>query len=156
MKKKLLIFSIILIIIDQLSKLFIINNFDVDTGIEVIPSFFSILYIRNTGAAWGIFSSSTIFLAILSMIFLLFALKYVLKSKNLNNFKVFNYSMLFAGIIGNLIDRIVRKYVIDFLSFKIFFYNFPVFNIADCFIVISIILILIDMYLEERKCKSDS
>ena len=148
MKKKMIILSIltvIFVLLDQLSKLLIVSNFDVDTGFNVIPSFFSILYVRNTGAAWGIFSDGTLLLALISIIFMFFAIKYIIELKNFNNFKIIQFSLLFGGIIGNLIDRLFRKYVIDFFSFKFFSYNFPVFNVADCFIVIAIILILIEM-----------
>ena len=150
MKKKLIILTIIFLLIDQISKIIVVNNMIPNNGFTIIPSFFSILYVQNTGAAWGILADGTIFLALLSGIFLLFALKYVLDSKDLNTFKIINFSLLFGGIIGNLIDRIVRNYVVDFLSFKIFSYNFPVFNIADCFIVISIILIFIEIIIEEK------
>ena len=151
MKKKMIILSIltvIFVLLDQLSKLLIVSNFDVDTGFNVIPSFFSILYVRNTGAAWGIFSDGTLLLALISIIFMFFAIKYIIELKNFNNFKIIQFSLLFGGIIGNLIDRLFRKYVIDFFSFKFFSYNFPVFNVADCFIVIAIILILIEMIIE--------
>ena len=62
-----------------------------------------------------------------------------------------SYGMLFGGVIGNLIDRLFRGYVIDFLNFQFFSYDFPVFNIADCFIVVSIIFIVIEMFIESKK-----
>jgi signal peptidase II len=64
---------------------------------------------------------------------------------------MFSYGMFIGGIVGNLVDRVFRNYVIDFLSFNIFGYHFPVFNIADCFIVISIFLIVIESLLKEGK-----
>ena len=151
MKKKLIIIAIICIILDQLSKLLVISNLSVGRGFSVIPSFFSILYIRNTGAAWGIFSNGTIILAVGSVVFLFFAIKYIYDLKSISKLSVFSYGMLLGGIVGNLIDRLFRNYVIDFLSFNLFGYSFPVFNIADCFIVISIILIVIETLLKEGK-----
>ncbi len=151
MKKKLIIMTLIFLLVDQISKFIVVSNLNPNDGFTIIPSFFSLLYVQNTGAAWGILSDGTIFLALLSIVFLLFAIKYVLDLENLNSFKIVNFSLLFGGIIGNLLDRIIRNYVVDFFSFKIFSYSFPVFNIADCFIVISIILILIEIIVEEKK-----
>lgn len=150
MKKKVAIIAAICIFIDFISKLLVINNLEVNTGFNIINSFFSILYVKNTGAAWGMFSNGTMILAILSMIFLYFAIKYIYESKNISKLSIISYGMLIGGIIGNLIDRLLRGYVIDFLSFNIFGYNFPVFNIADTFIVISIILIVIESIIKER------
>jgi len=151
MKKKLLIVILLCIILDQVSKLLVISNLEVNTGFSVIKNLFSILYVRNTGAAWGTFSNGTIILAFLSMTFLFFAIKYVYEIKNISKLSIISYGMLIGGIIGNLIDRLLRGFVIDFLSFNIFGYNFPVFNIADSFIVISIILIVIESFMKEGK-----
>ena len=150
MKKKILLITIFSILIDQLSKLIIISNFEVGKSLSVIPSFFSITYVKNTGAAWGMFSNGTIILSLVSIVFLFFAFKYIYEAKNISLFNVFAYGMLLGGIIGNLIDRLIRGYVVDFLNFEIFNYDFPVFNIADCFIVISIILIIIESFTKKE------
>ena len=151
MKKKLIIIAIISILIDQISKFIIVSNFSISSSITVIPSFFSIMFVKNTGAAWGIFSNGTLILAIASIIFLLFAIKYIYELKTISKLSVFTYATLIGGIIGNLIDRLFRGYVVDFLSFNIFGYSFPVFNIADIFIVVSIILIVIESIWKEGK-----
>ncbi len=153
LKKKIIVLTIILVLIDQITKLLVVGNIGLNTGITLIPSFFSIVYVQNTGAAWGMFSSGTIILALLSVVFLAFFAKHIIDKKNIDNFEVIIYSMLIGGIIGNLIDRLVRRYVVDFLSFKIFSYNFPIFNVADCFIVISIILLLIKVYFYDKSKK---
>jgi len=150
LKKKLLIISILCILIDQISKLIIVNSFDVDNGFNVIKGFFSITYVKNTGAAWGMFSNGTIILSLVSIVFLFFMIKYIYELKNINYLSIFSYGMLMGGIIGNLIDRLLRNYVIDFLNFNIFGYDFPVFNIADSFIVISIILIVIESFWRDK------
>ena len=152
LKKKLLIFSLLCILIDQISKLLIVNSYDVNGGFSVIDGFFSITYIKNTGAAWGMFSNGTIILSLISIVFLFFMIKYIYELKKVSYLNVISYGMLLGGIIGNLIDRLVRNYVVDFLNFNIFGYDFPVFNIADCFIVISILLIVIESWRD----KSDS
>ncbi len=151
MKNKIIIIAIICFLIDFFSKLLVINNLEIGTGITIIPSFFSISYIRNTGAAWGILSNGTLVLALLSVIFLIIAIKYIYDLKSISKLSMFSYGMFIGGIVGNLVDRVFRNYVIDFLSFNIFGYHFPVFNIADCFIVISIFLIVIESLLKEGK-----
>ena len=151
MKKKIFIIAIICFFIDFISKLLVINNLELGTGVTVIPGFFSISYIRNTGAAWGMLSNGTLVLAIGSIIFLVFAIKYIYDLKYISKLSMFSYGMFIGGIIGNLVDRVCRNYVVDFLNFYIFGYDFPVFNIADCFIVISIFLIVIESLLKEGK-----
>ncbi len=151
MKNKIIIIAIICFIIVLFSKYLNINNLEIGTGITIIPSFFSISYIRNTGAAWGILSNGTLVLALLSVIFLIIAIKYIYDLKSISKLSMFSYGMFIGGIVGNLVDRVFRNYVIDFLSFNIFGYHFPVFNIADCFIVISIFLIVIESLLKEGK-----
>lgn len=153
LKKKIIVLTIILILLDQITKLLVTLSINLNTGISLIPSFFSLVYVQNTGAAWGMFSSGTIILALLSVIFLAFFVKYIIDRKDMDNFEVVINSMLIGGIVGNLIDRLVRGYVVDFFSFKIFSYNFPIFNVADCFIVISIILLLFKIYFLDKKKK---
>ena len=151
MKKKIFIIAIICFLIDFISKLLVTSNLEVGTGFEVISGFFSISYIRNTGAAWGMLSNGTLVLAIVSIVFLVLAIKYIYDLKYISKLSVISYGMFIGGIIGNLVDRVFRNYVIDFLNFNIFGYDFPVFNIADCFIVISIFLIVIESLLKEGK-----
>lgn len=151
MKKKIVIITFICIIVDFISKILVTNNMDLGDSITIIPSFFSISYVQNTGAAWGMFSNGTLILAVVSVVFLFFAIKYIYEAKKISKLSMFSYGMLIGGIIGNLVDRLFRNYVIDFLSFNIFGYSFPVFNIADCFIVVSIFLIVIETLLKEGK-----
>ena len=156
MKKKIMIIGLLCLLIDQISKIIIISSCKIGEVNDIIHSFFSITYIKNYGAAWGIFSDSTLLLAIISIIFLLFSLKYVNDKEKVNKLEVLSYGLLLGGIVGNLIDRLFRGYVIDFLSFKIFGYDFPVFNLADSFIVIGIIIALFETFLESKGTKDDS
>lgn len=141
------IMLIILILIDQLSKLFITTNFFLGEEREVIKNIFSIEYIRNTGAAWGMFPNGTIFFIIFSLIVCIGLL--VLFNKTPKE-KKYNYLsmviiILVSGAIGNLIDRCFRKYVVDFFYFKLI--DFPVFNVADIYVTVAaIMLILLIMF----------
>lgn len=112
--------------------------------IGVIPNFFNLTYVINDGAAFSILEGKQLFLIILAIVLFFVIINYIRKD-NLNNYKIMYYSLLISGMIGNLIDRIMYNGVIDFLDFYIFGYNYPIFNLADTFIVISVLLILIEI-----------
>ena len=141
--KKLGIMSFIFIIVDILVKVMVNSLMNVYDTISLIPSFFSITYVRNVGAAFSIMENNRILFIVVGIVALFLIYKYLIKDKVLNNYYIVCYSMLIGGIIGNLIDRLVYGYVIDYLSFNIFGYLFPIFNLADSFIVISVFMIII-------------
>ena len=141
--KKIGIISLVFIIIDFIVKIIINNNMNVYDSISIIPSFFSITYVRNTGAAFSIMENNRVLFIIIAIIALILIYKYLIMNKVIDRYLMISYSMLIGGIIGNMIDRIIYGYVIDYLSFNIFGYNFPIFNLADTFIVISIIMLLL-------------
>ena len=143
--KKIGIISIICILIDQITKILVISNFELNSSIQVINNFFSLTYVRNYGAAWSIFSGNRIFLIAIGIIALVLIYKYLKKNKIIKKIEIITYGLLIGGIIGNLIDRIVYGYVIDFLDFLLLKYNFPVFNMADTFIVVAAILMIADV-----------
>ncbi len=149
--KKILPISLLLVVIDQIVKILVINKMALQQSIIVINNFFNITYVRNTGAAWSILSGNVLLLIMISVIALGVIYYYLIKDKELNKIDTISYSMLIGGIIGNLIDRVVHGYVIDYLDFKIFNYNFPIFNIADTLIVISIIIIGISLIVGEYR-----
>lgn len=135
------VMGIIIIIIDQLSKLFMINkNFD------IIPGFLNFSYVQNKGAAFGIgnFNIVLIFNILIIIGVIIVLLKY---NKKINNY--IPYILVLSGGIGNLIDRIFRGYVIDFIDVNLF--NFPTFNIADICIVVGIFWICIKIILNNIK-----
>ena len=143
MKKKIYILTIILLLIDIISKLIIKNTMNLYQSIIIIPNFFNITYVNNIGAAFSILEGKQFFLIILGIIFLIGLINYIRKD-NISKLKAIYYSLLISGILGNLIDRIIYHYVIDFLDFKIFNTSFPTFNLADTFICISVMLIIIE------------
>ena len=147
MKKRIFIIAFILLIIDMITKIIVTSNMTVGSSINVISGFFSITYVENTGAAWGIFSNGTVLLGLLSVVFLIVFTKYILDQKLISLFNSINYALIIAGVFGNMIDRFARGFVVDFLNFQIFSYDFPVFNVADIFIVVGIILVAIDYLL---------
>lgn len=139
--KKIFIVSLFLIILDFLSKLFIVSFLKGD--IFLIPNFLYLTFVTNTGTFWGLFSNINIFFMILSIIVLSLLIYIITVKTTLNKINTIIYSLVISGIIGNLIDRIVRGYVVDFIGIKIFNYNFPIFNFADIYIVIGVLFFIL-------------
>ena len=81
-------------------------------------------------------------------------ISYIKKNNIQNKLELVSISLIIGGSLGNLMDRVIRGYVIDFLDFKIFNYNFPIFNLADTFIVIGVILLLLKEIRKENNLDS--
>lgn len=150
--KKILSLSFIIVIIDQLIKMIILNHVDLNETINIIDNFFAITNVKNIGAAFSILSGNRLFLILISFLALIIIYYYLLKNKNLKKIEIVTYFLLIGGIIGNLVDRIVYGYVIDYLEFNLFNYNFPIFNFADICIVIGCLLLGLITIKEEIKC----
>lgn len=142
-KVKISISSIILIVIDIVIKLIISNNLILNQSISVINNFFYITYVKNTGVAWSILSGKINLIIVITLAIIMLLIIYIFNKKSYSVLEIISYSMLLSGSIGNLIDRIIYGYVIDYLDFNILGYDYPIFNFADICIVIGIILILI-------------
>jgi len=140
-KKNLLIclFIVFLVLIDQISKLLIVKFINLNESVILINNFLKFLYIRNTGGAFGILGRSTFLLIIITIILIYFIIKEIIKNKD-NKLVLFCYSLILSGAIGNLIDRIFRHYVVDFISFTLFNREMAIFNIADIFITLGVVL----------------
>jgi len=130
MKYKFLVLTFVIILIDQLTK-FLVRGIHKDFG------FFSLNYTVNSGALFGLFQGMNMVFIVLSLVILGFILFYLYKEKK----NYFGVSFLIAGLVGNLIDRVVLGHVIDFLDFKIW----PVFNVADSALVLGVIILLISL-----------
>lgn len=139
--KKIIIPMILCVLLDRIYKLLCISNLNFGESITIIKDFFNISLLSNTGAAFNILSSNTLFLIIITLISCYIIYKYFIKDNNLNDFTKIIYGILFGGIIGNLIDRVYYGYVIDYLDFNVFGINMPIFNFADICIVISVLII---------------
>ena len=138
-----IVLTIVFLIIDIVSKLVVSNLMNVNDSIIVIKDFFYITYVRNTGAAWSIFAGETLGLIIITLIIISLIVYYIFKNKPKTKIEKVGYSMVLSGAIGNLMDRIIYGYVIDFFDFNIFGYNYPIFNLADSFIFVGVILLVI-------------
>ncbi len=144
--KKVYIIALISLIIDQIVKILVSNYLILGQTTKIINNFFYLTYVQNTGAAFSILIGYRYILIIITLIFLYYLYKDTKKQTNPNKLAILSHGLLLGGIIGNLIDRIIYGYVIDYLDFMIFNYNFPIFNLADTFIVIGCIILVINSY----------
>lgn len=138
-----LIYFILLIIIDQASKYWARTALKEDGPVTIIPGVLKLLYHENTGAVWGIMTGKTGFLSVITVILtVLLVLLYfkIPKSKKFLPVQII-WVFILAGAIGNFIDRITLKYVVDFIYFELI--DFPIFNIADSYLTVSCFLLLI-------------
>ena len=155
MNFKIFLITVLTLACDQISKIIISLFIKLNEQIIVIPGFFNLHFLENYGASWNILNNHGILLIIFSIIALLIIYRYMFNFKK-NNRNILAFGLLLGGIFGNLIDRIFLGYVRDFLSFRIFNYNYPVFNLADTCIVIGVILLIIAVFKGEDKIEVKS
>lgn len=138
-----LIYLLLLIGIDQLTKLFALNQLKDQEPITIIPNVLKLYYHENTGAVWGIMSDKTSLLAIISIVILTFMVFIYFKIPNSKKYSYMQLILVFitAGAIGNLIDRIFRQFVVDFIYFELI--DFPIFNVADMYITVSAFFLVV-------------
>ena len=155
MNNKKLIFTIIIsFIVDRITKVLIGLNYNLLETKPIINNLFSITYVKNKGAAFSILENKIPILIIISILAIILLVYYINKEKNISMLSTFSYGIIIGGILGNLFDRVFLNGVVDFLSFKIFDYYFPIFNIADSLIVIGIIILIIEIIINDlRKWK---
>lgn len=170
MKNKNLLISVLLpslifagiLLLDLLTKHFIIDKLPNEgDSMEVIPNFINFVYVKNTGAAWGVLAGRPIFLIVVSLIIMAIYLAfYILRAKKFNG-KIHaclavSVGLIAGGCFGNLIDRIALGYVRDFINFQ--FFDFPVFNFADVALTFGIIVMVIYfffIYTKEEKALNE-
>jgi signal peptidase II len=149
-----------IIILDQITKAVVQQKFFLGESIPVIKGLFSFTYIKNPGAAFGMLATSPdyirtpLFFA-LPVIACGWLMYLVWTTRNTSFLHCLSYSLIFAGAVGNLIDRFSMNYVVDFLDFYIGKNHFPAFNIADSVITIAAILLIFDFLFLQKK-KTDS
>lgn len=142
------IIAVSAIALDQLTKLLVINTLALNSSVTVINNFFSISHIKNKGAAWGVFQDGRIVFIITTVIVVL-VLAVLINRSNNRLFKTI-LSIIIGGALGNWIDRVLYGEVTDFLHFKFWSYDFPVFNVSDMFVVVGTILLAIYLIFIEK------
>lgn len=146
MNKKVRIVAFVLFLIDLISKIIILKT-NIKMPYEVIPNFFYIDKVYNTGAAFSFLAGTgaNIIFMICGIIALIYIDRMLIAEVRMFIGDI-GVSMLYGGILGNVFDRFLYGKVVDFLSFKFGSYSFPIFNFADVFICVGIVLVLIDTY----------
>lgn len=140
-----------LVSLDQYTKSIILNYFELYESKTIIDSFFSLTYVQNFGAGFSIMQNArTTFLIITPICLIGFIYLFIKSNDKLSKTALL---LMISGTIGNFIDRIVRIYVVDFLDFIIFGWDFPIFNVADIFLTIGVCLYIIALIKEEKDAK---
>lgn len=144
-----IIVVIISLLLDIGSKFLVSRIFILNESKTIIDNFLNITYVRNTGAAWSILDNNTWIVTVISLLIIIGIICYVYRNRVSKKILKIGYGLILGGAIGNFIDRVVYGYVIDFIDIDIFGWNYPIFNLADMFIVVGVILVMIDAW----RCK---
>lgn len=139
MKKRELLLLFLIIVLDLGSKQYFAQNFVLGQSLVIIPHFFHLTYLHNTGAAWGMFPQLTSLFYVVSLIGSVVFIFWLIKIPAQKKYYRLMITLMLAGTLGNLYDRLILHYVRDFLDFYIFGYDFPVFNVADSALTLGVI-----------------
>lgn len=143
-KIRLYFIAVLVTFFDMLVKVIVKNNLLLGVKNTIIKDIFYFTYVKNTGAAWSILENNTFLIVVITILILIGLVYYVMKH-NLDKYEVLGYGIILGGAIGNLLDRVLYGYVVDFIDIIIFGYDYPVFNIADIAIVVGVIILFIGM-----------
>ncbi len=142
--------GILFLLIDIISKQLVLYFMVENQTIQIIPHFFSLTYVKNTGVAFSMLEGNILFILLMSVI-VVGVLVYFAKSKGNGRLEKICYSMILGGALGNFLDRIFYGYVIDFFDFTLFGFKMAIFNVADVEIVCGVFLLIVLEILKERK-----
>jgi signal peptidase II len=148
-----------ILVLDRWTKALILDRFDLNASVSVIDGFFNITYVRNTGVAFGIFSSiSSPIKSLVLSLFTAFAavvvITYSYRSPLENRLLQAALALILGGALGNLYDRLAYGYVVDFLEFYIGSYHWPAFNVADSAITTGVVLLGLEIIRNEAPARS--
>jgi signal peptidase II len=140
------------LLLDQASKWVVIKEMSLGESIPIVENFFYLTSHRNAGAAFGILQNQRWFFIIVTIIVVIGIIYYLLKIKNDKPLMAWSLAFILGGALGNFIDRVRFGEVVDFFDIKLsigaFYYDYPIFNVADSFLVIGVGLVLLDTILE--------
>lgn len=148
-KYKSIILIILIFMLDLISKLIVTSKLKLYGSKTIINNFFNITYTKNRGAAFGLLSGNQLLIILISLVILVYLVYEIRNKKNLIITDL-GLSMIIGGLLSNLSDRLFLGYVRDFLDFKIFNYNFAIFNVGDIAIVVGCLVYLIGIIMEEK------
>ena len=158
MKRFLILFAVVanLVLADAITKELAAGYLKGSAAVSVIPNLFNLAYVENRGCAWGMFQGQVWPLAVFGLIalaFLIWKRKSVFSSSTSTSplhLSAIAEPLLYAGILGNVIDRLFRGYVVDMFDFHWGIHHFPCFNVADSLICIAVGLILLSSLVEKK------
>ena len=148
----------LVIVVDQLTKIYIDRTMQLYQSIRVIDGLFSITYLRNKGAAFSFLANASWrlpFFILASLIAVVAILVALAKLRDDQKFAAFSLALILAGAVGNLIDRLRLGEVIDFLDVYWKTHHWPAFNVADSAICVGVALLALDMIREERQIRGE-
>lgn len=138
-----ILITLLVLILDIVSKIVVVNYLKLGESVSIINNFLYLTYVRNTGAAWSILANNTYLISFISLVIIAGIIWYIVNNRSDVKIEKIAYALVLGGAIGNFVNRIIYGYVIDFIDIKIFNYNYPIFNLADIFIVAGVILLVI-------------
>ncbi len=158
--RRLIIISVLILFLDQLSKFLIMRGMAVGESIPVVKGILHLTYVRNPGAAFGILSGASEgfrvpFFVLISAVAIAVVFFFYLRGAKENPLLQVGLSLVMGGAIGNLIDRIRFHEVIDFIDFFFRQYHWPAFNVADSSISVGVTLLILDALLAARREKRE-
>ena len=142
--KGILFFGVLFAFADQMLKIILSNKLTLNKSFLLIKNLLYLNLTHNEGAAFGFFQGGRIFLIVIAVFAIIVVYLMASNEKVLTDYNVFTYSLLVGGILGNMIDRIIHGYVIDYIGITAFKLNFPIFNFADICITLSIVILILD------------
>ena len=148
---KTIVYSLYIILLDQVSKFLVLSTLGLERSKNIIPNLLNFTLVKNKGAAFSLFSNSTNILTITSILASLLLITIILKSPPRSFWNLTGLAYLLGGTVGNGIDRFFKGYVLDFLELVPI--NFPIFNVADVSINIAIICFIIDIIKTKDKSR---
>lgn len=136
------IIAAILVFIDQITKIWAKSYLPTNGPIDIIKNVFSLEYLENTGIAFGMFKDKFVFFVIMTIVILIGIVYLMKRMPTERRYLPFQWCLIFisAGAIGNMIDRIVYRFVVDFFYFNLI--DFPIFNVADIYVTVAIAILL--------------
>ena len=139
--------SLPLYVLDQLTKRWILQHIDPESPLKIIPNWFDLVNVTNTGAAFGSFKNNNLFFVALSSIALVAVASLLMRKRSRkDSWRDVSLALLLAGVLGNLTDRLSYGHVVDFLLFDLhvpFAHPWPAFNVADSCICIAVVCFII-------------
>ncbi|MCO4482623.1 signal peptidase II [Streptococcus infantarius] len=140
--------AVMLILLDQLSKQWIVNHIPLNAIRKCVPGIFSLTYLRNYGAAFSILQNQQWFFTVITLTVVGAACYYFIKNINGNFWFLFGLLLIISGGIGNFIDRLRLGYVVDMVHLD--FMNFAIFNVADSYLTVGVVILFIALWKEEE------